>query len=264
MKYSKGNAKWSPVNVYISMEKVHGKWEQISVWITKGLISWHVAYKGSNTNFPFSHPSHITLWYVLPGNAFFQDCFKLCLGTGNGNFLRNENSGCLMTICSDDKFQETWQLETCSSPLCILTTTAQTNIRNVTQTSCATVWHKAAFLWNKTYKHSHHLSALSDNLVPPKSNRSFSHSAELSWDLIPSWQRDTHYLSCPWQSAALPSSKESVKIHLAYCSETDFFTSGLPFLAFVSSCCRELPNALPNAELARTEAFGLGISAGDW
>ena len=128
---------------------------------------------------------------------------------------------------------------------------------------CNTAWHKPAFLWNTMCRHRHHFNTSSDNLMPPKWNKSFCHSAELSWDFIHSLQWKMHYLSCPCQSVALPFSEQSVKIHLAYCSETDLFISGLSFLAFVSSCCRELSNALPDAELARTEAFGLGISTGD-
>lgn len=112
--------------------------------------------------------------------------------------------------------------------------------------------------------HSHHLNTLNDNLIPPKSNQSFSQSAELSWYSVPSGQRKMHHLSCPWWSVALPSSKEWVEIHLTYCSETELFTSGLSFLAFVICCWRKLSNALPHAELARTEAFGLAISTGDW
>lgn len=81
----------------------------------------HAAQKGSNINFPFSHPSsHSAQWEILPGNIFFQDCFKLYMGTRNGNFLRNKISRCLLTISSDGEFQEIWQLETCTSSLCIL------------------------------------------------------------------------------------------------------------------------------------------------
>lgn len=135
------------------------------------------------------------------------------------------------------------------------TTLAQTHVHDVTQTSAATVQHKPAFLQNTTYS-SHHLNSLSDNLIPPESNRSFSPSSELNWDYFPSLQWKMHRHSWPWQSVALPSSKESIKYHF----ETDIFTSGLSFLAFVSRCCREFSNALPNT---RTEAFGLGISTGE-
>lgn len=51
---------------------------------------------------------------------FFQDFLKLYFGSENGNFLRNEISRCLLTICSDGTFQDIVHLETFSSLLCIL------------------------------------------------------------------------------------------------------------------------------------------------